>query len=222
MHLLHIDKRREYLYELQEFLVTDNRINWHFRAELAKQLIFLLQLYSPRDVYEYLCPIALHLCADKVSSVHSVSYKLVSKIVMKLHRQTPVTFGIDFLNELVENFGRCPKWSGWQAFVFICQTIIEDDCLPMDQFAVYLMPHLLTLVNDKIPNVRVLLAKTLRQTLHEKECFLASGSCHQEAVEQAIMTLQMDQDSDVKYFASKHPASSKVSKDVMSTASSTY
>ncbi|XP_073908754.1 serine/threonine-protein phosphatase 4 regulatory subunit 1-like [Castor canadensis] len=220
--LLHIDKRREYLYELQEFLVTDNRINWHFRAELAKQLIFLLQLYSPRDVYEYLCPIALHLCADKVSSVRLVSYKLVSKMVMKLHRETPVTFGVDFLNELVENFGRCPKWSGWQAFVFICQTIIEDDCLPMDQFAVYLMPHLLTLVNDKIPNVRVLLAKTLRQILHEKECFLASGSCHQEAVEQAIMTLQMDRDSDVKYFASKHPTSSKISKDVMNTASSTY
>jgi serine/threonine-protein phosphatase 4 regulatory subunit 1 len=30
LRLLHIDKRREYLYELQEFLVTDNRINWRF------------------------------------------------------------------------------------------------------------------------------------------------------------------------------------------------
>ena len=48
------------------------------------------------------------------------------------------------------------------------QTVIEDDCLPMDQFAVQLMPHLLTLANDRFPNVRVLLAKTLRQTLLEK------------------------------------------------------
>lgn len=48
------------------------------------------------------------------------------------------------------------------------QTVIEDDCLPMDQFAVHLMPHLLTLANDRVPNVRVLLAKTLRQTLLEK------------------------------------------------------
>ena len=38
----------------------------------------------------------------------------------------------------------------------------------MDQFAVHLMPHLLTLANDRVPNVRVLLAKTLRQTLLEK------------------------------------------------------
>nr|XP_048298060.1 serine/threonine-protein phosphatase 4 regulatory subunit 1 isoform X4 [Myodes glareolus] len=222
LKLLHIDKRREYLYQLQEFLVTDNSRNWRFRAELAEQLILLLELYSPRDVYDYLRPIALNLCADKVSSVRWISYKLVSEMVKKLHTATPPTFGVDLINELVENFGRCPRWSGRQAFVFVCQTVIEDDCLPMDQFAVHLMPHLLTLANDRVPNVRVLLAKTLRQTLLEKEYFLASASCHQEAVEQTIMALQMDRDSDVKYFASIHPSSTKVSEDAMSTASSTY
>ncbi|KAL4838860.1 hypothetical protein H8958_022026 [Nasalis larvatus] len=222
LKLLHIDKRREYLYQLQEFLVTDNSRNWRFRAELAEQLILLLELYSPRDVYDYLRPIALNLCADKVSSVRWISYKLVSEMVKKLHAATPPTFAVDLINELVENLGRCPKWSGRQAFVFVCQTVIEDDCLPMDQFAVHLMPHLLTLANDRVPNVRVLLAKTLRQTLLEKDYFLASASCHQEAVEQTIMALQMDRDSDVKYFASIHPASTKISEDAMSTASSTY
>ncbi|XP_036906262.1 serine/threonine-protein phosphatase 4 regulatory subunit 1 isoform X4 [Sturnira hondurensis] len=222
LKLLHIDKRREYLYQLQEFLVTDNSRNWRFRAELAEQLILLLELYSPRDVYDYLRPIALNLCADKVSSVRWISYKLVSEMVKKLHMATPPTFGVDLIQELVENFGRCPKWSGRQAFVFVCQTVIEDDCLPMDQFAVHLMPHLLTLANDRVPNVRVLLAKTLRQSLLEKDYFLTSASCHQEAVEQTIMALQMDRDSDVKYFASIHPASTKVSEDAMSTASSTY
>ncbi|XP_069885745.1 serine/threonine-protein phosphatase 4 regulatory subunit 1 isoform X3 [Dipodomys merriami] len=222
LKLLHIDKRREYLYQLQEFLVTDNSRNWRFRAELAEQLILLLELYSPRDVYDYLRPIALNLCADKVSSVRWISYKLVSEMVKKLHMATPPNFGVDLIHELVENFGRCPKWSGRQAFVFVCQTVIEDDCLPMDQFAVHLMPHLLTLANDRVPNVRVLLAKTLRQTLLEKECFLTSAGCHQEAVEQTVMALQMDRDSDVKYFASIHPASTKLSEDAMSTASSTY
>uniref|UniRef100_A0A8C0D2P1 Protein phosphatase 4 regulatory subunit 1 n=1 Tax=Balaenoptera musculus TaxID=9771 RepID=A0A8C0D2P1_BALMU len=222
MQLLHIDKRREYLYQLQEFLVTDNSRNWRFRAELAEQLILLLELYSPRDIYDYLRPIALNLCADKVSSVRWISYKLVGEMVRKLHRAAPPTFGVDLIRELVESFGRCPRWSGRQAFVFVCQTVIEDECLPMDQFAVHLMPHLLTLANDRVPNVRVLLAKTLRQTLLEKEYFLTSASCHQEAVEQTIMALQMDRDSDVKYFASIHPASTKISEDAMSTASSTY
>lgn len=48
------------------------------------------------------------------------------------------------------------------------QTIIEDDCLPVDRFAESLLPHLLHLASDRVPNVRILLAKTLRQTLLEK------------------------------------------------------
>uniref|UniRef100_A0A8C3IZ61 Serine/threonine-protein phosphatase 4 regulatory subunit 1 n=1 Tax=Chrysemys picta bellii TaxID=8478 RepID=A0A8C3IZ61_CHRPI len=222
LKLLHLDKRREYLYQLQEFLVTDNSRNWRFRYELAEQLILLLDLYSARDVYDYLRPIALSLCTDKVSSVRWISYKLVSEMVKKLHMASTSTFVVDLMNELVEKFCRCPKWSGRQTFVFICQTVIEDDCLPMDQFAVQLLPHLLHLASDRVPNVRVLLAKTLRQTLLEKEYFLNSANSHQEVVEQTIMALQMDDDNDVKYFASIHPASTKIADDAMSTASSTY
>ncbi|EMP33425.1 Serine/threonine-protein phosphatase 4 regulatory subunit 1 [Chelonia mydas] len=186
------------------------------------KLILLLDLYSARDVYDYLRPIALSLCADKVSSVRWISYKLVSEMVKKLHMASTSTFVVDLMNELVEKFCRCPKWSGRQTFVFICQTVIEDDCLPVDQFAVQLLPHLLHLASDRVPNVRVLLAKTLRQTLLEKEYFLNSANSHQEVVEQTIMALQMDDDNDVKYFASIHPASTKIADDAMSTASSTY
>ncbi|XP_051466609.1 serine/threonine-protein phosphatase 4 regulatory subunit 1 isoform X3 [Apus apus] len=222
LKLLHLDKRREYLYQLQEFLVTDNSRNWRFRAELAEQLILLLDLYSARDIYDYLRPIAFSLCADKVSSVRWISYKLVSEMVKKLYMASTSTFVVDLMNELVEKFCKCPKWSGRQTFVFICQTISEDDCLPMDQFAVHLLPHLLHLASDRVPNVRVLLAKTLKQTLLEKEYFLNSANSHQEAVEQTIMALQMDDDNDVKYFASIHPASTRIADDAMSTASSTY
>ncbi|KAM6088588.1 serine/threonine-protein phosphatase 4 regulatory subunit 1 isoform 2-T2 [Chlamydotis macqueenii] len=222
LKLLHLDKRREYLYQLQEFLVTDNSRNWRFRAELAEQLILLLDLYSARDIYDYLRPIAFSLCADKVSSVRWISYKLVGEMVKKLYMASTSTFVTDLMNELVEKFCRCRKWSGRQTFVFICQTISEDDCLPMDQFALHLLPHLLRLACDRVPNVRVLLAKTLKQTLLEKEYFLNSANSHQEAVEQTIMALQMDEDNDVKYFASIHPASTKIADDAMSTASSTY
>ncbi|XP_053322615.1 serine/threonine-protein phosphatase 4 regulatory subunit 1 isoform X2 [Spea bombifrons] len=222
LKLLQQDKRREYLYQLQEFLVTDNCRNWRFRAELAEQLILLLELYSARDIYDYLLPIALNLCGDKVSSVRWISYKLVSEMVKKLYLAPNPALVLNLINKLVEEFCQSAKWSGRQTFVFICQALIEDDCLPMEQFAIHLMPHLLQLASDRVPNVRVLLAKTLKQTLLEKEYFLTSTNSHQEAVEQTIMALQMDYDSDVKYFASIHPASTKLADDAMSTASSTY
>ncbi|OCT74606.1 hypothetical protein XELAEV_18033591mg [Xenopus laevis] len=222
LKLLQQDRRREYLYQLQEFLVTDNVRNWRFRAELAEQLILLLELYSARDIYDYLLPIAVNLCGDKISSVRWISYKLVSEMVKTLYQASSTVLLLDLLNKLVEQFCQSLKWSGRQTFVFICQALIEDDCLPMDQFAIHVMPHLLHLASDRVPNVRVLLAKTLKQTLLEKEYFLTSANSHQEAVEQTIMALQMDPDSDVKYFASIHPASTKHTDDALSTASSTY
>lgn len=53
-------------------------------------------------------------------------------MVKKLHMATPPTFGVDLINELVENFGRCPKWSGRQAFVFVCQ--VREDLPICDPF----------------------------------------------------------------------------------------
>lgn len=42
-----------------------------------RQLILILELYSPNDVYDYLMHIALKLCADQVSEVRWISFKLV-------------------------------------------------------------------------------------------------------------------------------------------------
>uniref|UniRef100_A0A3B3REM0 Protein phosphatase 4, regulatory subunit 1 n=1 Tax=Paramormyrops kingsleyae TaxID=1676925 RepID=A0A3B3REM0_9TELE len=123
LKLLHQDTRRKYLYQLQEFLVTDNSRNWRFRSELAEQLVLLLELYSGQDVYDYLRPLAFSLCTDRVSSVRWIAYKLL---------------------------------------------VIEDDCVSLEQFSEHLLAPLLQLASDPVPNVRVLLAKTIRQSLLER------------------------------------------------------
>ncbi|KAJ8277561.1 hypothetical protein GJAV_G00076640 [Gymnothorax javanicus] len=220
LKLLHQETRRKYLYQLQEFLVTDNSRNWRFRSELAEQLVLLLELFSGQDVYDYLRPLAFSLCTDRVSSVRWISYKLVSEIIRKLSSSPDLL--ADFMAELVEKFCHSPKWSGRQAFAFICQLVVEDDCVSLEQFSEHLLTPLLQLASDPVPNVRVLLAKTIRQTLLEREYFLHSANSHQEALEQTLVALQMDLDKDVKYFASVHLGSTRISEDTLSTASSTY
>uniref|UniRef100_A0A674ALC8 Serine/threonine-protein phosphatase 4 regulatory subunit 1-like n=1 Tax=Salmo trutta TaxID=8032 RepID=A0A674ALC8_SALTR len=153
LKLLHAENRREYLYQLQEFMVTDNSRNWRFRYQLAEQLILIMELYSHDDVYNYLRQIALTLCSDKVSEVRWISYQLVAR-----------ELGLNFINELIVRFCHCPKWVGRQAFAFICQAIVEEDCMPMDQFAQHLLPSLLSLSLDPVANVRVLVAKAMRQS----------------------------------------------------------
>uniref|UniRef100_A0A8C8HPK2 Phosphatase 2A Regulatory Subunit A helical domain-containing protein n=1 Tax=Oncorhynchus tshawytscha TaxID=74940 RepID=A0A8C8HPK2_ONCTS len=168
LKLLHAENRREYLYQLQEFMVTDNSRNWRFRYQLAEQLILIMELYSHDDVYNYLRQIALTLCSDKVSEVRWISYQLVVEILQKMYACGAHELGLNFSNELIARFCHCPKWVGRQAFAFICQAIVEEDCMPMDQFAQHLLPSLLSLSLDPVANVRVLVAKALRQSVMEK------------------------------------------------------
>ncbi|KAL7985607.1 hypothetical protein Chor_004177 [Crotalus horridus] len=193
LKLLHAEKRREYLYQLQEFVVTDNSRNWRFRYELAEQLILILELYNPNDVYDHLRHIALTLCSDKVSEVRWISFKLIVAILQKFYAYNATSLGLNFINELIMRFRHCSKWIGRQAFAFICQ------------FVEHLLPSLLSLASDPVPNVRVLLAKALRQTLLEKAYFRSVGNPHLDAVEEAVLVLQADRDQDVSFFATIQP-----------------
>ncbi|PIN99465.1 hypothetical protein AB205_0030790 [Aquarana catesbeiana] len=160
LKLLHADMRRDYLYQLQEFLTTDNIRNWRFRYELAEQMILILELYSPKDIYDYLRVIALTLCSDKVSEVRWISFKLA---------------------------------------------VVQEECMPAEQFVTHLLPSLLSLASDPVPNVRVLLAKALKQTLLEKAYFTSLGNPHLETVEKTVQAMQLDRDQDVRFFSATEP-----------------
>nr|XP_055121100.1 serine/threonine-protein phosphatase 4 regulatory subunit 1-like isoform X2 [Symphalangus syndactylus] len=205
LKLLHEDKRRDYLYQLQEFVVTDNSRNWRFRYELAEQLILILELCSPNDVYDYLMHIALKLCADQVSEVRWISFKLVVAILQKFYSNSESALGLNFISELIVRFRHCSKWVGRQAFAFICQAVVSKECVPVDQFVEHLLPSLLSLVSDPVPNVRILLAKALRQMLLEKAYFRNAGNPHLEVIEETILALQSDRDQDVSFFAALEP-----------------
>nr|XP_061796215.1 serine/threonine-protein phosphatase 4 regulatory subunit 1-like isoform X2 [Nerophis lumbriciformis] len=213
LKLLHAEKRREYLYQLQEFMVTDNSRNWRFRYELAEQLILIIELYSHYDVYDYLRQIALTLCSDKVSEVRWISYKLVVEILQKLYSSGADDLGLNFINELTVRFCHCPKWVGRQAFAFICQAVVEEDCMSMEQFSQHLLPSLLSLSSDPVANVRVLVAKALRQSVMEKAFFKEAGCAYSDELEETVMALQSDKDRDVRFFASLDP-----NKSLMDTA----
>ncbi|KAG9474489.1 hypothetical protein GDO78_004673 [Eleutherodactylus coqui] len=205
LKLLHADMRREYLYQLQEFLTTDNIRNWRFRYELAEQLILILDLYSPKDVYDYLRVIALTLCSDKVSEVRWISFKLIVAILRKFYADGESELGINFINELIVQFRHSPKWVGRQAFAFICQAVVQEECMPAEQFVTHLLPNLLSLASDPVPNVRVLLAKALKQTLLEKAYFTSLGNPHLDAVEKTVQAMQLDRDQDVRFFSTAEP-----------------
>uniref|UniRef100_A0A4W5N451 Uncharacterized protein n=1 Tax=Hucho hucho TaxID=62062 RepID=A0A4W5N451_9TELE len=101
---------------------------------------------------------------------HQISSCLsqVVEILQKMYACGAHELGLNFINKLIVRFCHSPKWVGRQAFAFICQAIVEEDCMPMDQFAQHLLPSLLSLSLDPVANVCVLVAKALRQSVMEK------------------------------------------------------
>jgi len=67
------------------------------------------------------------------------------------------------LNELVTRFGQADLWSRRQMFAQICSYILNygERCLSTADFNNELMPCLLNLGSDRVPNVRLMVAKTL-------------------------------------------------------------
>ena len=51
---------------------------------------------------------------------------------------------------------------------FSSEAVASKECVPMDQSVEHLLPSLLSLISDPVPNTRVLLAKALRPILLEK------------------------------------------------------
>ena len=44
--------------------------------------MMLSELYSPLEVLHYVCPIAITLATDRVADVRTISFKLVSMLVL--------------------------------------------------------------------------------------------------------------------------------------------
>lgn len=67
------------------------------------------------------------------------------------------------VNELVTQFGRADSWSRRQMFAQICSYILNygDRCLSAVDFSNEFLPCLLNLGSDRVPNVRLMVAKTL-------------------------------------------------------------
>uniref|UniRef100_A0A8D1PAL1 Uncharacterized protein n=1 Tax=Sus scrofa TaxID=9823 RepID=A0A8D1PAL1_PIG len=202
---LHEDKRRECLYQLQAFAVTHNSRNWRFPCDLAEDLILILELCNSNDVYDFLMQIPLKLCADKVSEVRWLSFKLVVAILQKFRSNSESALGLNFIKELMLRFGHCSKWVGRQAWAFMCQAAVSKEGIPVGQVAERFLPSPLRLAADPVPNAGVPLAKTLKQTLLEKAYFRNAGNPHLEVVEETVLALQSDRDQDVNSFATLEP-----------------
>lgn len=62
---------------------------------------------------------------------------------------------------MAQEFANSTRWERRQAFALLCSHLVAGRVLGGDQFAREVLPYLLDLSYDKVPNVRLAVARTL-------------------------------------------------------------
>merc|ERR1719228_549137 len=198
LELLSVPARNAYLPRLGEFLKMDNERNWRFRLELTEQLGQMLVLFSAQDVREHLGPIVLELVQDKVAAVRIAAAAVLSRMLSQLHSLNQQGLATSLANNLVEVLGKSLHWARRQTYVVLCgeltrpREVEEKIVYSAHNFSTELLPHLLDLTWDKVPNVRLAVAKVVVQL--NSKYFVSCG----DLVEAAIVQLKQDKDCNVR------------------------
>merc|ERR1712241_1110692 len=202
LKLLPLELRRDYLPKMADFLYMDNDRNWRFRQELAVQMGQLIPLYTAEEVKNHLATIAVILIRDKVAAVRTSAVGVHSVMVKTLLEDDPGSnpglvrvLLADLISELVKS----DSWIHRQTYATLALTLFLESSLDHTQFAQDVLPNLMELAEDKVPNVRLVVARTLKQ-LRTATYFTKEANPHHATMERVIHTLTEDKDADVRAF----------------------
>lgn len=164
--------RISYLPILHEILHSTNRFNWRLRQYLAFQLPDLVALPPKTDVYRTLFPTIMTLLQDPVASVRRESFKGVSSLLNAVYdvianedNSFPVDAieinrqNLDEITRAINSFVTSDKCHHRQLWLELAKQLLKD--LPRHFFEKEFLPGILSLVTDRVLNVRLALAMLL-------------------------------------------------------------
>eukprot|EP00755_Sulcionema_specki_P029843 Sspe_Gene.93039::Locus_65756_Transcript_1_1_Confidence_1.000_Length_1920::g.93039::m.93039/K15424/PPP4R1; serine/threonine-protein phosphatase 4 regulatory subunit 1 len=172
--------------------------NWRLRELIARNLGPLADLIPPKACKDLLQDPVIKLTEDQVAEVRSSAYPSCAKVLKRL-TQGDKNEHDELLKWIKSLLPRSPDevakshFQRRQMFVYIAGCCIQEDVYT-DLF----MEELDGLASDKVPNVRLVLAKTAAETL-----FKLDNVKNNAKAGELKSKLLKDTDKDVQYYASQ-------------------
>merc|ERR1719373_213455 len=160
-------KREEHLATLWE-ISSEMDANWRFRLLLASQLIQIMSLYSPDTVYEQIIPLAFQLCDDKMNDVRYEAIKSVPSLVKFMKENGNDQQYQDTLKK-TRGLAKNRTYARRQLYVELCRHALT--VLDNETFEKELLPSLLQFTKDPVANVRLPLARIIKDEFATHEYF---------------------------------------------------
>ena len=126
----------------------------------------LIPLFTSEEVKTYLAPIAVILIKDKVAAVRTSAvnvHSIIVKTLLEPEASTASGLVRVLLADLVVELAKSESWIHRQTYGSLALTLFQDSALEHTQFGQDILPNLLDLAEDKVPNVRLMVARALKQ-----------------------------------------------------------
>merc|ERR1712241_1350259 len=133
-------------------------------GELAVQMGQLIPLFTAEEVKNHLAPIAVILIRDKVAAVRTSAVG-VHSVMVKTLLEEDASSGLVrvLLADLISELVKSDSWIHRQTYATLALTLFLESSLDHTQFAQDVLPNLMELAEDKVPKVRLVVARTLKQ-----------------------------------------------------------
>lgn len=190
--------RREMLPNMATFYGANDRRQ---RQEFGNQLAQLLKLYPPADVDQHLKDFCITLLTDNVVYNRQYVHGLISLLVERLGCEGDTCYVVGVCQALTHDFAHNPKWSRRQTFVFVAGRVFADGVMDVEVYCDHLLPALLSLAQDRVPNVRLAVAEVMTNHIVGHDAFSDPTVPEAALVMETYSRLQRDPDRDVRYFA---------------------
>ena len=197
-----------FFWELQ----AETDAHWRYRKLLGQQLHIFYKLYPIAIVSDALLRLTLTLLRDRIAAVRQVAALAIGALYFRLSNPEFPEFislsrqmslaavdmeGINELNQELLKLATARGYAERQLFIRICFNAFCND-FHYSIVSNFLLQPFLSLVNDPVSNVRIVLARTV------SECFLSNKDFAKNPLVLAAMDiLRQDVDPEVAFFFSQ-------------------
>ncbi|GAB0100264.1 hypothetical protein DMENIID0001_162760 [Sergentomyia squamirostris] len=176
-----------------------NETKYHVRENFMNVVLSLMHMYdrrdAPADCVNYLTAYALAMLVDKV---HQVRELALEALVVRVRTCSERDF-VNLLQAVTEECGDSAHWRNRQSFVRLIHRWVDEDFIDMRVFVRDILPRLLVLASDRVPNIRLCVGRCLYKSVINHHHFSkASMEEEKNRVQVEIERLQNDDDMDVR------------------------
>ncbi len=155
-NLYNVSEIREYLLPIGLVLLVD------------KGILLSVEFISISITNHFL--FTFQIISFLVSEVRLAAISLISVLIKQIFESenNSTQCGdnkLDIIEELNTHFANSSKWIHRQTYILLCEQLVQNASLSIPLFIDGMLEHLLNMSTDNVPNIRLVLARTIVNTL---------------------------------------------------------